>query len=117
MTLQTILQWSSGPVIILAITLFLGTWPKDKAMETGSKLGLKIGGLLSLWGNKKLGKKIWSKIEEGPIVTGFAFIISFINSLEVKMTADNCRDDSQDDQSQIGCLDSDPGDSDQPTAG
>lgn len=81
--------WIVGLAVSAAVTAFLRFYPKGRAIEDGGKIGDLIGTVISNFGNSKLGKKIWNKVEEGPITTMLAFAMSFITRLGAKMLSDN----------------------------
>lgn len=82
-----------GFVVSLAVgvgaSIFLRYVPKAKAISAGDKHGEFLGILVSNIGNSKLGKKIWNKIEEGPIVTGLAYLMSLCVSFGKNLLKDN----------------------------
>jgi len=76
-------------VILSGITLFLKLIPKEKAIAAAKRHAAILGPFISGFGNTKVGKKIWSPIEEGPITTGCAYLATLFNHLPDKITEDN----------------------------
>ena len=90
---NTIVQWLIGLGISGAFTLGISAlaryYPKQKAIELANKWGDIVGPAISKFGNSKVGKKIWNKVEEGPIVTALAFVMAFCVRVGSTMLADN----------------------------
>lgn len=63
------------PVILAVIARVI---PKHKAIATGDSLGEKLGVIVSVFGNSRLGKKTMDAIEEGPIHTLIGFLMAFL---------------------------------------
>lgn len=81
--------WVVGIGVTVAVTAFLRFYPKGKAIEDGGRIGDLVGTVISTFGNSKLGKNVWSQVEEGPITTMLAFAMSFITRLGAAMLHDN----------------------------
>jgi len=86
---QSTVPWIVGIAVTAAVAAFLRFYPKGRAIEDGGKIGDLVGTVISTFGNSKLGKKIWNKVEEGPITTMLAFCMAFITRLGAKMLSDN----------------------------
>lgn len=85
----TIAGFAISTVVGIGLFAFLRLIPKEKAINAGDKHGEFLGTLVSNWGNGKLGKKIWSKIEEGPVVTAISYLMSFFVSFGKNLVKDN----------------------------
>ena len=87
--MESLIHWGLGVAVPVAVAAFLKFYPKSKAIDAGGKLGDIVGAAISAFGNSKIGRKTWSRIEEGPIVTFFAFCMAFITRAGNRMLADN----------------------------
>jgi hypothetical protein len=72
-----------------ALAAIARTYPKEKAIALGNKLGDIVGLAITNFGNSRIGKKLWNKVEEGPITTVLAFLMAFFVHVGKKMVEDN----------------------------
>jgi len=88
-----IVQWlinlGIGGIVLAVVAGIAKVWPKEKAIALANKIGDIIGTAITTFGNSRLGKKIWNKVEEGPITTALAFVIALCVRIGSKMVYDN----------------------------
>lgn len=86
-------QWLIGfgvsGVVLGGVAAIARAWPKEKAIALANRLGDIIGTAITTFGNSRVGKKVWNKVEEGPITTLIAFIIALCVRIGSKMVEDN----------------------------
>jgi hypothetical protein len=88
-----IVQWIIGlgisGAILTAVSAVARFWPKEKAIALADRLGTIIGKAITTFGNSRVGKKVWNKVEEGPITTALAFIMALCVRIGSVMVEDN----------------------------
>ena len=85
---MNLIQWGCGIGAVVASASFLKFYPKAKLQLGFDAFMYKVGKVISLLGNSKIGRKAMDTLEEGPIATLITVGVSGFLSLGKGLVSD-----------------------------